>query len=387
MDEQAKVAALRAELPVTDNLVYLNTGSVGPLPRRTVAAMAAASERELREGRIGAAAIRVGREAEARVRRAVAAVVGASEEEIALTHYTTEGVNIAVWGLDWRPGDEIVITNLEHSGVFLPVWAVQQRFGVTVRIAELGFGEGDAVAAFAGLIGPRTRLVVFSHVAYCTGAMLPAKEIVALAHERGALALIDGAQSVGAIPVDVKDLDVDFYAMPGQKWLCGPEDTGALYVRRERLDTLQQTYVGYRSMARYAFDAPYLPLPDARRFEVGSRHVPSLVGQATSTEWIIEEVGLDWACTRIRRLLARARAGLAEVPGVRVLTPANAAGLLSFTVEGIDPDTVVSRLDAQRIIIRSIKVPNCARAAFGFYATEEDVDRFVAAVSAIAARS
>jgi selenocysteine lyase/cysteine desulfurase len=115
--------------------------------------------------------------------------------------------------------------------------------------------------------------------------------------------------------------------------------------------------------------------------------VPSIVGQATSVEWLLNEVGLDWVFTRVRGLTAQARAGLAELSGVRVLTPDDFAGLLSFEVEGVEPDTIVSRLAADGIIIRSVKVPRSARAAFGFYTSEEDVARFIAAVGRVSAGS
>ncbi len=387
MDDGEKLRRLREQIPATHGVAYLNTGSVGPLPTPVAEAMKQWSERELKEGRIGAAAHHSAQEVRARARAAVAALIGAETEEIALTHLTTEGINIVVWGIDWRPGDEIVITNLEHPAVFLPAWSVEQRLGVKVVVADMGLGDRDPVGAMAAALSERTRLVVLSHVAYCTGALLPVAEIARVAHERGALVLADGAQAAGALPVDVRRLGADFYAVPGQKWLLGPEDTGALYVSREQIASLRQTFVGYASMAQQTFGQPLLPHADARRFEVGSRHAPSIAGQEASLAWLREEVGLEWAQARTAHLVARAREALGELPRASVLTPSACAGLLTFTVADADPEALAARLDARGVIIRWIRAPRALRASFGFFNTEEDLERLLAVLRAESARS
>ena len=232
-------------------------------------------------------------------------------------------------------------------------------------------------------LSPRTRLLVLSHVSYCTGAALPLAELCALASERGILTLVDGAQAAGAVPLDLQALGIDFYAIPGQKWLLGPEDTGALYVRRQRLDTLQQVFAGFASMAQQAYGGPLLAHPDARRYEVGLRSTPALFGQAAAVEWLRDRVGLDWAQARIRRLTEQAREALGQQPNVKVLTPDNAGGLLMFAVDGLAADTVVAELAKVGIIVRSVNVPDCVRASFGFYNTEAEVRRLAAALGSL----
>ena len=162
-----------------------------------------------------------------------------------LTHNTTEGMNIGLSGLDWGAGDEVVTTTLEHGGALLPLYQLHRRHGVRITFADVGNGERDAaLTAIERAIHPGVRMVVLSHVTWGTGAVLPIGEIAQLAHEAGAQVLVDGAQSVGALPVDVHALDVDVYAFPGQKWLCGPEGTGGLYVKRAQLDAVQPTQIG-----------------------------------------------------------------------------------------------------------------------------------------------
>jgi L-cysteine/cystine lyase len=376
MGDAEKVARLRGQLPAVTRSVYLNTGSVGPLPTPAFEAMTKLLAEEHDAGRIGPAAHGLSLDITERARRSSAALLGVAPEEIALTHLTTEGINIALWAVDWGPDEEIITTNIEHPAVLWPTMVVAHRCGAQVKVADVANAE-DIVAEIEKQISPRTRLIAFSHVAFCTGGVLPAAEIIQMARRHGVLTLVDGAQAAGALPLNLQELGADFYAVPGQKWLCGPEDTGVLYVRRERLPALHQTFVGYASMAPSSGAAAATPHPDARRFEIGSRHCPSLLAQAVSAEWLRDEVGMEWAHERIARLVAEARQALADLPGVQVLTPTQSAGLLCFTVEGIDPEQVVLRLNERGIIARWIKEPRCVRISLGFFNTEDDIDRLV----------
>ncbi|MFZ2422508.1 MAG: aminotransferase class V-fold PLP-dependent enzyme, partial [Anaerolineae bacterium] len=237
---------IRQELPAVQRAVYLNTGSNGPLPRAAAVAMAEAAARELNEGRIVPTAWQVFSETKIRLREDFAALLHAPPTSVALTHSTTEGVNLALWGLNWQAGDEVITTTLEHPGVTVPLTLLRQRAGVTVRFAEVGLGQAERVLdALSRAFTRRTRLVALSHVSYSSGAVFPLAEIVELAHRHGAWVLVDAAQSLGAIPVDVTALGVDFYACSGQKWLCGPEGAGALYVHPDRFDDLLPAFGGY----------------------------------------------------------------------------------------------------------------------------------------------
>ena len=168
-------------------------------------------------------------------RAVVAAVLGTEMDLVALTHSTTEGINLALGTIDWRAGDRAVTTSLEHPGVTGPLALLRDRLGVEVVEAEIGDGGDDArtlAALEAAAAGGRTRAIVASHVAWSTGAVLPAAAIAALARRCGAVGILDGAQSAGAIPLAVDEIGADFYAVSGQKWLLGPEGTGALAVGR-----------------------------------------------------------------------------------------------------------------------------------------------------------
>jgi L-cysteine/cystine lyase len=340
--------------------------------------MQAALERELVHGRIDSEDLMRLLATADDVRARFAALLGADAREIALTHHTTEGMNIGTWGLGWRPGDELVTTSLEHEGGLLPVYMAARRLGLTGRVVDVGLGDGDVVERLEQAFTARTRLLSISHVSFMNGAQFPLAEIIDMAHRHHVLVLVDGAQSAGVIPLDVHGLDVDLYAVPGQKWLCGPEGMGALYVRKDLWGEVLPTWTGFLSVypgMNYDLTGEFMLAPDARRYEVGSIFRPGLYGMQASLQWLEEEVGWGWAFSRIGALAQEAAGMLAGLPGVRILTPGTPAGLVSFTLEGQEPEAVVNGLAARSlpIRIRWIKLLRCLRISTGFYNTSEDL--------------
>lgn len=374
--DEDKVHAIRQELPAVTDCAYLNTGTCGPLPRRSVQAMHTQAERELLRGRIDSEGFMQLLAVTDELRTRFARLLGADPAELALTHHATDGMNTGTWGLDWQPGDELITTTLEHEGGLLPAYMVARRRGVTLRVVDLGLGEGDVVAQLERAITPRTRLISLSHVSFSSGALLPLAEIVEMAHRHHVLVLADAAQSAGAIPLDVRTLRVDMVAIPGQKWLCGPEGVGAFYVRRDLLAQVRPTVVGFLSLwpgMQMDLTGEFLLSPEARRYEVGSIYRPGYVGMLESLRWLEEEVGWEWAFQRVAAMAELAVELLTGLPGVQVLTPSPRAGLVSFTVEELVPDDVVAALSALRIRLRAIKHFQCLRVSTGFYNTRQDL--------------
>ena len=391
-DEREEVAALRAALPATRSGIYLNTGSAGPLPAEAAAAMAEVAEREVAVGRATGDAFDelLARMDEARA--VIAAVLGTDVDLVALTHSTTEGVNLALGTIDWRPGDRVVTTSLEHPGVLGPLALLRDRVGVEVVEADIGDGGDDdrtlGALRAAAAAGP-TRAIAASHVAWSTGAVLPVAAIVALARSNGALSVVDGAQSAGAIPVLVDEIGADYYAVSGQKWLLGPEGTGALAVRRGVLGAALPPVGGFLAASTpYAVGRAAL-WPDARRFETAGFHKPSVVGLARSAGWLGMFVGLPWAHARAARLARDAAERLAATPGVALVTPpARMATLVSFRVAGWTAEEVAETL-ARRVhaIVRSVPGLDVVRMSVAFFTTEEELRRVLDAVAEIAAHT
>ena len=391
MPDAEKLAAVREALPALGAGIYLNTGLAGPLPAEAAAAMDELAGWQVRTGRAHrddypALLDRLGE-----ARAGIAAILGTDVGSIALTRATTEGMNIAAWSIDWQPGDHIVTTSQEHAGCLGPLIAVRDRFGLELDIADIGDGGDDdrTVAAIAAAIRPQTRLVALSHVLWTTGARLPIARVAALAHEHGAVVAIDGAQAVGAVPVGVDEIGADFYALSGQKWLLGPEGTGALWVSPRALERARPSHAGWFGFERLGLDADFAWQPDARRFETSGFYPPAVAGFARSCGWLSMYVGLAWIHDRGMALASAAADRLATIPGVAVLTPRDAmATLITFRIAGWPADRALDELGARVFAIARIIAPlDAIRISVGFFNTAAEIERFAAAVELLAAHT
>ncbi len=386
LDEGDKIAAIRAELPALKRYVYLNAGTNGPMPRQAHEALIAQAERELVEGRIAPDSFPRLFQARDELKAQFAALLGCALDEIALTHNTTEGMNIALMGLDWRPGDELVTAKTEHPGGLHPAFVLHQRNGVRLRMTKIGLRDVDPLDELRRALTPRTRAVVISHVVWTTGMVLPLREMADLAHEAGALLICDAAQACGMVPSKVYDLGVDAYACSGQKWLCGPDGTGALFIRADRFADIHTSYAGYFAVkpGMSDFDGNFVPAAGAVRYEAASHYPAGLRALTASLRWIGEELGWDWVHHRIATLGAACYDALAELDGVTLYTPRDRmAGLVSFTVDGIEPPNLTSLLAERGTLIRHTPYPAANRVATGFYNTEAEIARLVGEIAAI----
>jgi L-cysteine/cystine lyase len=358
--------AVRAELPVLERVAYLNAGTFGPLPRRSAEAGAAEQERNVVEGRAGWPYFERIQGLRESVRQALARVVGAADpSSIALTTSTTEACNAVVGGLRLGADDEVVTTDVEHPGLL----GALRAWGVTVRIARVRDRPArEALAAIDAELSPRTRLVALSHVAWTTGAVLPIRELSA----HGIPVLVDGAQGAGAIPVDVAALGCDFYTVSGQKWLLGPDATGCLYVRPERVGELAMTFPSYLS---WQDPRALEPWPNARRFE--SAWVPpgSLAGLLASLS-LAEDAGEE-RFTHARRIAELCR----ELVGrhAEVVTEEGQGTLVAWRPDE-DAAEVAKRLVADGIVVRDLPGEGWVRASCGFWTSEEEIERLAEAI-------
>lgn len=373
-----KVAAIRAELPVTGRYLYFNAGTNGPLPQRSHDALVATSALELSEGRIGSEAFTRFLQNLGDTRASVATLLGCDPAEIALTHNTTEGMNIALMGLHWQPGDEVVTSVAEHPGGLYPVYLLHQRYGVRIRMTRIALPGHDPLEELRAALSPRTKAVVLSHVSWATGMVLPVRALADLAHSVGALFICDAAQSAGMVPSNVYALGVDAYACSGQKWLCGPDGTGALFVRRDRWADIQQTFISYFGIqpGMSDHDGHYVPASSAQRYDVATIYPGGLKALRESLRWIGDEIGWDWVYQRIATLGHYCYDALATLDGVTMMTPRDQmAGLVHFRVEGIAPAELTTALTAANMLIRDTHDPEANRVSTGFYNTEAEIDR------------
>jgi len=378
--------------PVTQRCAYLNTGWSGPNSTAVVAAMHARAERE---GYGGPAAPDVRHEKALLVRgvRArFARLIGAGEDEVALTYTTTEGVNTALFGLGLRPGDEVVTCNLEHNAVMVPAYEARRRLGTGLRIVRLPSRDETAATiadAFEQAMSPRTRLVVVSHVSWNRGTRLPIAAICERAHARGALVCVDAAQSAGHVPVDVRALRCDILTMPGHKWLLGPDGAAMLYVRRDLIERLRPLAVVHGASRQYDYEGHFEPADDTiHKFELTTHSGVVLAGlqQALDEALARDREAIERHCLGLG---TRAIEGLQRIGGVRITTPLHESvrtGIVTFEVDGTNPHEACAALWRLDRIVTRVVNDKRLRACFAAFNSEGDVDRLLAAAGQLVTR-
>jgi L-cysteine/cystine lyase len=363
------VGPLREQLPVLERLAYLNAGSVGPIPRAAADAAAAELRLGLDEGRGGKAYFERALDLADRLRTRIAGVMGCDPWEVALTGATTDGVNAVLSGLDLAPGDEILTSDEEHPGLLAPLGLARSRGGVEVRVVPF-----DSIAE---AVGPRTRLVACSHVSWVTGKVVDARALAA----RAAPVLLDGAQGIGAVALDVRALGCDYYAASGQKWLCGPIGSGYLYVREDRIGGLSPAAPGYGTLAD-ALRALDLPLVDgAARFDGGFPPAERSAWSLAALD-VLEGVGLGSLQERAVASAAR----LADSLAARdvVVAPRGASTLVSW--ECPDPAAESLRLLDEGFLVRDLPGTPYVRASVGGWTTDDELQRLVEAATSTSSR-
>ena len=356
--------ALRDSYPVLARVAYLNAGTCGPVPAAALEAASAELRREVEEGRAGMAHFTHLLELRERLRAGYAARLGCQEQDVALTSSTTDGLAIALGGLDLQPGDEVLTSDSEHPGVLGPLQALRDLRGARIRTAPL--------AELPSAASPETRAVVCSHVSWISGEVAPVGELA----ELDAPVILDGAQGVGAVAVDVGRLGCEVYAGSGQKWLCGPEGTGMLYVAPAFRERLGATRRGYAAMEDSDAGLEARPAAGAKRFDPPAGHGPPLLAHALAGLDVLAAAGWDAVHERAASLAERLASELAG-RGHEVVPRAR-----TTLVAWSDPDMVdtARRLAGEGVAIRYLPGRDLLRASVGAWNDESDLERLLAAL-------
>ena len=413
-----EVLRIRNDFPILSRpmgghpLIYLDSGATSQNPISVIEAEQEFYEQRNAAVHRGAHLLAVeATESFEDARDTLAAFLGAGPDEIIWTSNATEGLNLLSYAFlnsslpgaagpaarfALGAGDEIVVTEMEHHANLIPWQQLAERTGATLRFIPVDDAGALDLDAAAGIIGPASRVLAFSHASNVLGTINPVKTLVAMARRVGALTVLDACQSAPHLPLDVKDLDVDFAVLSGHKML-GPTGIGVLYGRSELLNALPPFLTGGSMITTVTMErAAFLPAP--QRFEAGTQKVSQAIALAAAANYLTE-TGMDrvhaWESLLGQRLVE----GLSSIPGIRVLGPApgeERIGLASFDVAGVHAHDVGQFLDSKGIAVRvghhcaqplhrRLGLTASTRASTYLYNTTSDVDAFLAAVAGVRA--
>jgi L-cysteine/cystine lyase len=374
---------VRERFPLTHKRVYFNSGTFGPSPTRVLDAVKKRIDEIGVSGEYGSGD---------RGRMRLAEFLKVTTEEIALTHSTTEGINIVTWGLPLKTGDEVLITLQEHVGNAMPWLNRAKLHGIVLKPFEPALTAQENLALIEKLITRRTRVIAIPHITCTTGLVMPVREIAALARSRGIFTAIDGAHGPGSLNLDLKTLGCDFYAASCHKWMLGPSSTGFLYVRRELLDTLQPYWVGAYSdkgWDLYATPATFHGYTDsARRYDYGTSNSALYAGVEEAINFL-QEIGMDRIEARVKTLaehLQQKLAGLgSKIEMLSATEAASRAGMITFRIQGKEYMEFATLAAKNGFRIRAVPESNlkALRISTHIYNSMVDVDRFVAFVAGV----
>jgi len=397
------VERVRKDFPILSTemrgkpLVFLDSAASAQKPHQVIDAMSRHYETSYANIHRGVYQLsQVSTEAYEGVREKVARFLGAADSrEIVFTRNATEGVNLVAqsWGRNQlAPGDEILITEMEHHANIVPWQMLCEQTGATLRVCPFDDAGVLDVAAFESLLSERTRIAAFTHVSNALGTINPVKQLTALAQARGAIVLIDGAQAVPHLAVDVSDIGCDFYVMTAHK-LFGPSGVGVLYGKLAQLEAMPPYQGGGDMIESVTFEkTTYAPVP--HKFEAGTPAIADVIGLGAAIDYV-EALGLDAIAAHEHTLLEYATKQLEAIPGLRIIgTAPDKAAVISFVLDFAHPHDVGTILDQQGIAVRTghhcaqpvmdrYRVAATARASFSLYNHEADADALVTAIAAV----
>jgi cysteine desulfurase/selenocysteine lyase len=397
------VARIRTDFPLLARtvhdkpLIYLDNANTSQKPRAVIEAVDDFYRRH--NANVARAVHTLGEEATSAyeaTRDKLARFINApSRDEIVFTSGTTHAINLVAYSYllpRLGPGDEILVTTMEHHADIVPWQILAERTGAKVKAAPITANGELIVERFVDLLTPRVKLAGVVHVSNVLGTVNPVAELARAARKRGIPLLVDGSQAMPHMPVDVRALGCDFYALTGHK-MFGPTGTGALWARRELLRDMPPFFGGGEMIREVSFDGTTFADPP-HRFEAGTPNIAGFVGLGAAIDYI-ESIGRERIVAYERELLAYATAALRSVPGLRIFgEAADKAAVIAFLIDGVHAHDLATLLDHEGIAVRSghhcahplmrfFGVPATARASFAFYNTHEEIDRFIDAIGRV----
>ena len=374
------VTDIRRLTPATENYAYFQTSGFSPKPEPVIDEVVRLTRFYSQGPALPGVYSKLQEVLEA-TRAKVAQSLNATADEIVLGENATIGINIVANGIAWQPGDNLILTTHEHPGNRIPWYNLIKRYGVQLRFLNVDEDDERMLDELEGLIDSRTRLLSLSHVSRRTGVRFPAQAITARAQRHGIPVLWDGAQSYGAIPVDVKALDCDFYTFSGHKYIMAPQGTGGCYIRRDRIEWVKPSWIGSHSQKDFDLVGGLTLLDEAKRFEFGTRNLADQGGFGKALD-LWQEIGWGNVFGAIAAYTDRMKAALIAIPGVILETPlpyAKSAGIVTISVPGFtSAGLYASLLDHERILVSPLEHDtSMIRISTHVFNTDEEIDRLV----------
>lgn len=391
--------SLRQQFPALRNKRYFNYGGQGPLPQTALDAIQQAHLTLQTEGPFSMAVKDWIQATASSLRQTLANALSVPAKAITLTESVTVGCNIPLWGIDWQPGDRILMTDCEHPGIIAAVQEISRRFQVAVDVCPVlaTAQQGDPLEVIEAALQPQTRLLIISHILWNTGQLLPLDAIVQRCHNQApqpVWVLVDAAQSVGMMPLDLTASGVDFYAFTGHKWCCGPAGLGGLYVKPETREAIAPTFIGWRSITVDDQAQPSGWEPTGKRYEIATSNYPLMAGLQAALklhrEWASTEDQYQRICQLSQQLWQRLQAH-PRIQMVTAMPPAT--GLVAFQIlhEG-EPSPkmhvrLVEALEQEGSLLRILLHPHCVRACVHYLTLGSEVmglsDRILARLDSL----
>ncbi|HET6631169.1 MAG TPA: cysteine desulfurase [Rhodanobacteraceae bacterium] len=397
------VAAVRADFPILSRrvhgkpLVYLDSANTSQKPRAVIDAVDHFFEHS--NANVSRAVHQLGDEATTAyegARDKLVAFIGAnSRDELVLTSGTTQATNLVAYSYALprlKPGDSILVTQMEHHANIVPWQLVCQRTGATLKVAPITPAGELIVEKFVDLLTPDVKLAGVTHVSNVLGTINPVRTLARECRRRGIPLLVDGSQAAPHLPLDIKSIGCDFYALTGHK-MCGPTGTGVLWARREHLEAMPPFFGGGEMIREVRFDGTTFADPP-HKFEAGTPNIAGFVGLGAAVDYL-QSLDMARIAAAEQGLLEHATEALKQVPGLRIFGEArDKAAVISFLIDGVHAHDLATMLDLEGVAVRSghhcahplmqfYGVPATVRASFAFYNTHDEIDRLVEAIAKV----
>ena len=378
---------IRKNILALNNQIYVNWGGAGPSPKRVIENINAFLVWESRIGPFHPKVREKSIQLKQSLRETISKIFKSTPDEIAITDNTTTGINIAASGIDWEKSDEVIVANQEHPGGFLPwlIWA--KRKNIKVKLLETGESDEQLANNLNRIITKSTKVVCISHISWLTGKIFPIELISKICKKNSVLLVVDGAQSIGQKDIDIPKTGADIYTISGQKWLMGPQGTGALYIRKNISKNILLSRATYgTARLKNLNKLTFTPFSNAKKFENGTMNIGLISGLIESLN-LYHQLGPSRIEKRIKNLTEKLVGLMQTEQRVNILSPIKKieSGIVSFSIQGIQSSRVVELLLKRKIILREVEsTPASVRVSIHYVNTEKEVEDIVSSIIEIA---